>query len=219
MTSHPAVEAAKARWNTFESPEEATLLRLSCLRDLIRDLHADKSRLLAKGKKQEAQDLKTLETRIEDLRTASELGSSLDEILVGTTPIKKRTRLLPDALYGAIPKQRFDRYDRIWETALAAEAASLGWTFWAMDAWVGVQSAEEFQKGLQTNLLPHAVILFAESHEKQEAGEGQSLWHGLWYIVMQTRFRTPDFKASILPGVSQTPTPPAWKSIFLPKRR
>jgi len=214
------IEKCTTRWGDYEGLEETTLIRLAILRDVIRQLHADKSYCLATGMKSDAANFKAIETQIETLRTLGPLEGPLQDILLGTRKLKKRTRTLPEALYSWIPKEKFDRYDRAWETEIAAEASALGWRFWELGAWVKIHDAEKFHHGLNDRLLPNGVLLFAESAFVNPAEEmkGDS-WHGRWLVVLKPRFRTPDFRVLELPGVVLEPSPPVWKPLYSPKAR
>lgn len=217
----PILEPAADRWHDSEGLEESTLLRLAVLRDLVRQIHSAKSKALARGAKDEAETYRYWERRIEELRSSAALSGSLDEVLRSTQPIRKRTRLLPDSLFSFIEKEKLERYDRSWEAILAAEAISLGWRFWALDAWVKIPQAEEFHKALGTQLIPHGVLLFAESAE--DGAVTETAWHGRWVVILKPRFLTPDFRVSELPGlvsgVTQDTPSANWKLLFSPKKR
>jgi hypothetical protein len=208
------------RWQDSAGLEETTLLRLALLRDLIRRLHAEKSACMARGQKAESQAFGETEKRLTELRGAATLDAPLDELLLRTSPIRRRTRLLPEALHSFIPKDRFDRYDRQWETAIAAEALSQGWRFWMLDAWVRIADAEEWHHQLGEHLHPHGLILFAESAPDALAAHAPpDLWHGQWHIVLKPRFLTPDFRVQELSGTSDQPQPPRWRLLYSPPHR
>jgi hypothetical protein len=223
---------AAEHWRHCEGLEEATLLRLAILRDLIRELHAQKSRNLASGKKLEAQGLKVWELRVEDLRGSSKLEGDLMELL--SDPAKKpktRTRLLPEALFTNFSREKLERYDRQWEASLAAEAAQMGWHFWILDAWIDISGVEDWNQKLTEKLWPHGIILFSESAATQgfssvAIGTGDdavNFWHGRWIVLMHPRFRAPDELLGASSNlVSRTPVPPTlpkWKLLFSPRKR
>src|SRR4051794_23570593 len=88
------------RWKHCEGTEEITLLRLAMLRELIQVFHAEKSRCLATGKKDEAQQIRNWEARIHHLRDTSSLQDDLLTLLQNALndakegkKISKRTRL------------------------------------------------------------------------------------------------------------------------------
>jgi hypothetical protein len=207
-----------ARWNDSESVEESTLLRLAILRDLMREFHAQRSVLLASGKRAEAQGFREWEARAEAFRSAASLEGPLEELLHSGQPARKRTRLLPEALFSILEKDKFERYDRQWESTIAAEAASLGWRFWHLNAWVQISAVETWHRALSEKLNPHGIVLFAES-AADTAGSDPNLWHGQWLVVLKPRYLTPDFHVRALPGSSETPAPPQWKLVFSPKKR
>lgn len=220
------IERAGLRWDDCEGLEEATLIRLAILRDLLRDLHGERSKCLADGKKDLAQSFRGSEKQVEDLRTASPLAGKLNDTLANSAKAKRRTRLLPEALFGFIPRDKLERFDRTWEATLAAEAASLGWCFWSLDAWIDIREAERFQEDLASHLNPHGVILFAESAQEQAPSQtaldqpaGPVLWHGRWYVVLKPMYLTPEFHIERLAGVSKNPGVPSWRLLFSPKRR
>ncbi len=206
------------RWEEIEQADETTLVRLSLLRDLVREIHAEKSSLLAKGSRDEASKYRSLENRINDVRSAARLDQPLWQLLDPETEFKKRTRLLPETLFNFIPKNRFERYDRQWECAIAAEAASIGWKFWALDAWVEIPEAENWHRKLSAQLLPHGIILFAETLQDSAVPHDADSWHGRWFVVLRPRFLTPNFGVAELPGTRATPHPPRWKLLFTPKQ-
>jgi len=211
------IERAEGRWRDAEGIEESTLLRLAILRELVRELHAEKSKLLARGARPEAQALKVWEKKIEDLKGAASFGGTLAEAIRGDLPTRKRTRLLPESLFHFLPKEKLERYDRVWESAIAAEAATLGWRFWSLTAWVQIHQAEEWHRALSDRLIPHGVLLFAESADAVDAAG--NLWQGQWLLVLKPRFSTPDFRVRELPGVSLEPAAPLWKLLYSPKQR
>ncbi len=222
---------AAEHWRHCEGLEEATLLRLAILRDLMRQLHAEKSRTLATGRKGDAQGLKVWELRVEDLRGSSRLEGELMELLLD--PAKKpktRTRLLPEALFTTLAREKLERYDRQWEASIAAEAAQMGWQFWILDAWIDISNVEEWNQKLSEKLWPHGVVLFAESASSNSLSSGSTgsddsvnFWHGRWIVLMHPRFRAPDeLLGSSSHLVPRTPVPPAqpkWKLLFSPRKR
>lgn len=213
------------KWTHCEGLTEATLIRMSILREMVRELHAEKSQCLARGMRSEIQKYKGWEARLEELRSASSLEGPLRELLNSTTEVRKRTRLIPEAVYSFLTKEKLERYDRAWESALIAEAASLGWCFWALDAWVKISQAEEWHRMLGERLLPNGIVLFAEASpnsgmdgDPAPAPEA-SIWAGRWWIVLQARWKTPDFQLDRMPGTSLIPSAPRWKLMYSPPVR
>jgi hypothetical protein len=224
------IDRVAEKWNDCAGLEETTLIRLAILRDLMTELHAEKSRCLALGMKAEAQSFRKWEGQIEDLRIAAPLEGPIQELLANSKKLRHRTRLLPDSLFSFVAKEKLDRYDRVWESTIAAEASSLGWCFWVLDAWVDMSTVAPFQSGLSDALIPHGVVLFAESAPEPIRKPGQTdlpsdtagnpnLWHGNWFVVLKPRYRTPGFNVEKLPGISQEPVPAQWKLLFSPKKR
>jgi hypothetical protein len=220
------IAQASEHWRHCEGLEEATLLRLAILRDLMRQLHAEKSRSLAQGSKTEAQSLKVWELRIEDLRGSLRLEGELMELL--SDPAKKpktRKRLLPEALFTTLAREKLERYDRQWEASLAAEAAQMGWQFWILDAWIDISSVEDWNQKLNEKLWPHGVVLFADNASDTggsiSTGEGEgavNFWHGRWFVLMHPRFRAPDellgSSSHLVPRTPVPPSLPRWKLLF-----
>jgi hypothetical protein len=215
------------RWRHTEGQPESTLLRLAVLRDIVRSLHAQKSRCLASGRRDLSQALRGWEQRLHELRNQAKLEGELTELVTGSTPIKKRTRLLPEALYAAIDREKLERYDRQWEAVLAAEAASLGWRFWALEAWVEITLVEDWNRALNEQLWPSGLVLFVESSGVQAPAPATDqefpLWRGRWLLVVHPRFKSPEeiaLNLSQWPGTPpEAPQPPHWKLLFSPKTR
>lgn len=229
------------RWNQCEGPPGGGVLRLAVLRDLSRELHAEKSRCLAEGRRKGVDDLRPLEARIDELRNAASLESAgtLESLVASGQPIRKRTRLIPVGLFAAIPRDRLERFDRLWEGAIAAEACARGWSFWILQAWVEIALAEDFHRALGELLWPRGVILFAESAAAGPTGQAVSarspmsaaqenrscdlaspLWAGLWTMVFSPDVGSPEdlrLRLSALPGGSEVPAPASWKLVFTPK--
>jgi hypothetical protein len=208
------------RWTHCEGQSEATLLRLNVLRELASTLHATKSQFLATGKRGEAQSLKSWESKLEELRGCSPLDGNLLELLNGARKAKKRTRVLPDALFTAIEREKLERYDRQWEGSLAAEAVSLGWRFWSLGVWVQIALIEDWDKRLREQLWPHGIVLFTESAGSPLADSSD--WHGRWIVALHPKFRTPaeislDFAR--WSGTVVSRGNPEWKLLFSPRSR
>jgi hypothetical protein len=229
------VASQSERWRHCDSSPFAGLLRLSILRELMRELHAQKSRSLAAGQREGARALKIWENRLTELRSHPKLEGDLSDLVCGRGDARKRTRLLPEALYSAIPRDKLDRYDRQWETAIAAEACSMGWRFWSLEAWIEITLAEEWNRRLQDQLWPSALVLFAESAESSSASGSRkaqppstavaplgaasaeggpltpetALWRGRWILVAEPRFRTPaEIAGSAALNLAQWPGSP-----------
>lgn len=212
-----------------DQPQATTLLRLAVLRDVFRALHAQKSRCLATGMKEQAQALKFWEARLEELRGADLSletlaepraydGDDLFAILGTQTPLKKRSRVIPQGLFSAIEREKLERYDRVWENALTAEAASIGWRFWRLEAWVSIQAIEAWNARLTEALWPDGIVLFVESAGFEETSDPEKArWQGQWTVSINPRFKTAqeiglDFHG--WPG--QAGNGHSWKSLFTP---
>lgn len=225
MRAEDIVQLYIDRWNLSKGMPQATLLRLSVLRDLVRALHAEKSQHLAAGQTQEAQSMKTLEARIDELKGSAPLEGPLPDLVFGTSKLRKRTRLLPNALFEMIPKDRFERFDRVWESAIAAEAAGTGWRFWCLDAWVEISDAEAWHRALSESIWPKGVVIFVESAPAAESATAEvatdkPVWQGRWFLVAEPGITTGDQMSaplSELPGASPVHPAPRWKLLYSPK--
>ena len=157
------LEQYAEKWRLCEGLPESDLLRLVVLRELLQSLHAEKSRLLSSGKRDESTSIRALETHIEELRNAKPLEGDLAALASGTAKFKKRSRLLPAAVFTAVDREKLERFDRKWEAAIAAEAISQGWRIWSLENWVEIPRVEEWNRKLVDQLWPHGIVLFVES--------------------------------------------------------
>jgi hypothetical protein len=225
-----AIASYSEKWRHTEGLAERVLLRLAILRDITLALHAQKSRCLASGRRDLAQGLRHWEERLHELRNSPKLEGDLRELLTGTEPLKKRTRLLPEALYTAIERGKLERYDRVWEASLAAEAVTQRWQFWALEAWVEITLVEDWNRSLCDQLWPSGIVLFVESAPSlprtprpAQTSSEPLLWQGRWIAVVDTRIKNPLEVTSNLPGwpgsPSSPPSPPLWKLLFSPGSR
>lgn len=222
VTPSELVEQVIERWKVCGGLEETNLLRLSILRDLTRRMHAEKSRCMAYGRKTLVEEFRIWEEKVEALRSAAKLDMSLEEAIENSTKIRHRTRLIPESLFTFIDREKLERYDRAWEATLAAEAAALGWCFWNLTAWVRIEAVEAWQEQLVDRLIPHGVVLFAESSERPaQNGEHApaEAWLGCWSLVLKPQYRTPDFRIAQIQGGAPGPRSPEWRILFSPKRR
>ncbi|MCM2277555.1 MAG: hypothetical protein NDJ89_05715 [Oligoflexia bacterium] len=225
---HPLLERSTDLWKQIgeSGGPSAFLLKLAVLRDIHRAIHARKSGCLAKGQRDEARRLGEWETRVQELRLSASLDGDLTELIERpASSARKRTRVLPDALFSFIPKEKLERYDRIWENALAAQACSLGWRFWILDAWVQIPLIERWNQTLTEQLWPHGIVLFTENAgflESRTDNPDDALWRGQWYVILDPRFTDPNELSRGIaewPGGTITaPTPAHWRAVFTPKR-
>ena len=217
---------AADKWQDSEGLPQMNLIRLGLLRETLQNLHSEKSRCLAEGRKQAAQAIRSWEQKIEELKDLPLLGNLME--LVQSSPLPsttqlKRKRLLPEALYNRMDREKLERYDRKWESAIAAEAISLNWHFWVLDSWVHIPFLEEWNKTLTEKLWPHGLILFTETSVADHAeivqeDEDSAFWRGSWMTVLAPNFRDPkelSLNSNYWPGaVLKAPTPPQWKPIY-----
>ena len=208
--SHDLLEKAGQRWRLCSQSEDVTLLRLAILRDFVRELHSQKSQCLAVGKRQELPALKLWESRAEKLRDCSPLDDDLKGLHSGDLKIKKRTRLLPEALFTVIDREKLERYDRQWEATLAAEGTSRGWRFWSVQVEIEIPEVEAWNRKFSEQLWPHGIVLFVESVETTPVDS--PIWTGRWLVMIHPRFRSPQ---EVAPLASDPAT--HWKLLFSPK--
>jgi hypothetical protein len=212
------------RWNDCHDLSQINLLRLGLLRELIQVLHSEKSRCLAEGRKENAQEIRDLESKVECLRDFNNLqGDLIQMIYKSSGEATRKKRLIPESLYLHLDRAKLERYDRKWECAIAAEAIALNWKFWYLDSWVKISGIEEWNKSLMDRLWPHGLVLFTESASTQNNEIIQEmgnvpLWHGHWIIVLDTQLKHPTELSLHLnhwPGSpEEPPTPAQWKSLY-----
>ena len=218
------IQETFSNWNDCNELSGKRVLQLSLLRQLIRKLHSEKSRYLARGLRKEAQDLKEWELKIQNLRERPSLNEDLATLLQSSAPLNKaKQQRLPEALFQRIDSEKLNRYDREWEKAIASEAIHLGWNFWSFTLWVKVDLIEEWEKKLSSVLWPHGVILFAENYGQKTSFHvdelnSTTLWQGQWTLVMDSRFQHPSEILSSLTSVQELPeNPPAapkWARLY-----
>jgi len=214
------VEQAAERWRIAGSGPDCDLLRLAVTRDLMHSLHAEKSRFLSKGQREEASKMKAYEKKIEEIRSSAPLSAQLQDILSGTSALKKRTRLLPEALFGVLSREKFERYDRQWEAALASEANQIGWDFFGLEAKLEIQKIDEWNKRLTERLWPNGIVLFVESISlESEKDSMPATWHGRWIVVIKPQFQNSQLLSTDLNNWPGTQMPVTWKLLFSPKNR
>ena len=71
------LERSAEKWRLCEGQPACELLRLVVLRELVQVLHAEKSRLLSGGKRDETAEIRGIENRIELLRNTKPLTGDL----------------------------------------------------------------------------------------------------------------------------------------------
>jgi hypothetical protein len=223
------IKEASERWRLAGGVPESDLLRLSIARDLMHALHAQKSRFLAQGQRDQASTLRDYEAKMEEIRTSAPLSAGLEEIFAGTAKLKKRTRILPEPLFSVLEREKLERYDRTWEAALASESCHLGWSFWSLEARLDIQKIEEWNRRLAQRLWPGGIVLFVESisldpvRTTPESGSAEksnsTSWLGRWITLMHPRFQAAPTLLSEVNEWPGTRAPIAWKLLFFPKNR
>ncbi len=211
------------RWMDCDSYKEAHLLRMALLRELMRSIHAEKSRLLATGLKADAHDLKLWENQIEALRESSSLTGELMHLLENSDTLRKKSLVLPESLFKTIERDKLMRYDRKWEATLASLAFYFQWRLWKVEAWVEISQIEEWDKTLSSRLWPHGIILFTESAKLEEVKtveeiDNQLIWKGQWFVLLDSKFNSTEelpLNLEQWPG-SPRPAPslPKWTDLY-----
>jgi hypothetical protein len=222
------IQGVSERWQDCEGLPEMTLLRLAILRELIQMLHSAKSRCLAGGLKTEALDIKRWEVRIEEIKDSAILQGSLPQLLQQSSPstptLSKKKRNIPESLFTSFDRDKVLRYDRKWEAAILAEALSLNWKVWALDAWVNIPQIEEWDRAFTQRLWPHGLILITENAKSSQDSQSSSTdsdshcWQGRWTILLHPHFKhitELSLQLDRWPGSPEKPpSPPAWKRIY-----
>lgn len=216
----PVIQSLQEYWTQCADLPEEGLLRLSLLRDAMRKLHAEKSSLLARGDRSQVALIKSWEDKVHRLREAPTLRGELMAQLEGEIAAGRRSRILPQALYNQISRERLERYDRQWENLLAAEACQLGWRFWALSGKVAIDRTSESDLALQSALWPNAVVLFSEPATDVDGGIEGEFWHGRWLMVIEPHFKSAEDLHLNLAGIpGGVPDSWRWKLLFSPRSR
>lgn len=211
------------KWKECTNLPETTLLRLSILRTLVQNLHTEKSRCLATGLKADAQLIRTWENHLELLQKSSKLTGELFETIQQSKDVPKKNRVIPEALFQRLNREKFERYDRKWEAVLVAEAMSLNWQVWTLEAWVNIPLIKEWDVYFTQKLWPQGIVLFVESAEEQvidsQNHSEKNCWRGRWVVVLHPRIKTEhdlSFSFNHWPGAPDPapPSPPRWTLIY-----
>ncbi|MGE0614720.1 MAG: hypothetical protein AB7P04_03690, partial [Bacteriovoracia bacterium] len=202
-----------SRWDDSAALAECSLLRLVILRDLYRYLHAERSKVLVEGSKKSVDDIRALQTSLEELRGQDLRGLSLSDVISRAkagkpldTPRRPAAELLQK-----IEREKLERYDRKWESALAAEAFHCGWGFWHLDAWVKVSTAEAFHGHLSRSLWPKGIVLFVEASPGNSLDKtDEPIWKGRWVCTLSPQKDPKATPLLSIPGISSRPDEPRW---------
>jgi hypothetical protein len=223
LTIEEMIENEASRWDDCSNSSEITLLRLVILRRLIQDLHSEKSRCLGGGLKTQALAIRDWEMKIDELRECASLNGNLMEMIQKSKQLPKKSRVLPEALFRVIDRNKLVRYDRQWECAMISEGLSQGWNVWMLESWVKISSITRWELELVDKLWPHGVILFAESAEQNQYHSSAdsnepTLWKGRWLCLLQPELNhSKDLlfnDATLLNPSTQLPDRPEWKRLF-----
>ncbi|MCC7440408.1 MAG: hypothetical protein IT285_02175 [Bdellovibrionales bacterium] len=203
---------AEPLWSEAGRSQHPRLLRLVLLRDLVRTLHAERSRLMSVHQPGRAEALSELEPLLESLRPDALVEVTLTALVtlkLGLKRQKARPPEIPDSLAARLGAGKLNRYDRLWEGEIAVEGQLQGWNFWNLDAWVEITRAEQFHQALGQRLWPVAVVLFVEAAPVEEANPGVESdpprWRGRWYLVARPDWTPPSGPLQNLPGGDMEP--------------
>jgi predicted transcriptional regulator len=217
MSAEEIITGYRERWDSYSTHRFRNLLRIALLRELARGLHSEKSACLAKGLRNDARTLGTWEKQIEELRDRADLNQGLPETIADTTA-KKRSRILPEAIFSIIEREKLERFDRLWEAALISEGLQQGWSLWSLDLRVQISFAEQSNKELNQKLFPNGLVLFAESMQLgPNVSSSPEFWNGRWYVMLDSALGKPDSRLNIA-GIDKSSEPPRWKLLFSAKK-
>jgi hypothetical protein len=235
MTLDQLAEQTARLWEQAQEPSadkyrKATrLLRLAIIRELVRQIHTQRSELLARGRLAEATELeyretffnyRFLEVRFEEARFREVFlasGRKTKPLTISATPLE-----LPSGLAAAVPPEKLNRHDRKLEAEMAREALKQSWNFWTLDAWVEVQKVESWAKSLEQKLWPYGVVLFVESDGFLKSfpvdGKSRAFWHGRWTIILTPRVKDPtqDLTMDFENWCAIPSDWPSWKLLYKP---
>lgn len=208
-------------WNQLSQLKDAELLKIAVLRDLVMDLHSEKSRLLATQHRAGARNLTLWENRIESLMNHDSLEGELVALIKNVALSSSNTPVIPPALFSVFSKDKILRADRKWEAALLRKSHELNWRFWNLEAWVEIPKIGEWSDTMKKALWPRGIFLFSESAAAAPASPSEltrGFWHGQWWL---TAAPEEDLIKTILenlkqwPGTAQKPpSPPQLKHVF-----
>ena len=209
-------------WKEISEHPDKSILRLAILRDLSRQLHAERSMHLAQGKIPQGQTLEQIELQLAAIRGREKLLSaqSLEEALSQASGQEAIKTEIPESLAAIIPRSKLERYDRQWEAALATGAFQRGWAIWELYTTIQVAKAEVFHKHLSQSLWPKGLILFVESGNPSSNIEEGS-WNGHWFITSISSLNPAHLEIEASPGVRTggSFSAPTWHPLFPETRR
>ena len=212
------VDELEPRWVDSARSRSAPVLRTVLLRELMQRLHAERSLRLAerpgeRGPHPAVGEISRLETRIGELCGRKVDSRSLTEAIESAKRAPGTAANLPQEVIDALGSQRIKRADRKWEAAIAAQAAGHGWSFWALDAWVRLRTAEAFHEFLSRSIWPQGVVLFVEaapSAAERKPLEFRDHWQGRWYATFDPEAPREPPGPQGYPGLLTDPEPPRW---------
>ncbi|MEK6704490.1 MAG: hypothetical protein AABZ06_01750 [Bdellovibrionota bacterium] len=199
------------RWKALGRRHDASVLKLAILRNMSRDVHAQKSRDLSSSSPGETSEndavLLELERILDNLRSSTLDSNDLETLLKNTAPpLAERT--LPKGLLAIIPSEKLLRRDRVWEAAIIAEGLNYHWHIWTLSASIPVAEVENWNNILADILWPGGILLYVES---QDDGTNGKTWHGKWITLLAPEIDPLKFQAKLQTFDSK---PPVWELIY-----
>lgn len=171
---------AQAWKQACRHPAAENTLKLSLLREWSRQIHAHTSRLLARGKGDEARLNQSHESWVDALPRHEWQELSWPELL--TRP-ELRTAAAEAKLPASTPPEwrvRLERGDRRWEREIWIEAVRARWQGFELRAQVPIRLVEAWNEALSKTLWPRGVVLLTEAGDPPIEGDR---WNGRWLAV------------------------------------
>ncbi len=206
VQSIPSIREVIQKWNHLGEHKYFSVLKLGLLRDLVRLVHAERSRALANGEASFAKSLGTLETSLDhSLAGGLDPSEILNFLTSSSAPKNQPTLANPVDFSRHSPwiKSHLERFDRKWEKTIAYEAFKWGWNLWSLHVVVKIDLAEKFHEQLGRYLWPDGILLFTEaSHPSEQKKRNLQEWAGVWMCLLSSEIETPKFKIHEIPGVA-----------------
>lgn len=194
------------------------LLRMVLLRDAIREIHSQRSVMLAKGDSREAKDLQSLEKSIDDRVGGYYEVETFESFLALPPPGRSPSAALSADFLHVFGEERFHRMDRKWEREMASEACALGWNFWALDAWIEIPKVEAFHNEATSRSWPKGISLIVEGVPSASPHlPDRAIWKGRWFWAFHPSYDPVALdllKWGKSHGILSDPDRPGWKRLF-----
>lgn len=178
------------------NPAERRLLRLALLREASRRCHAELSRLLVRGGRNQAWEVQAQESRLSQLRfhpTLDLAWGAWDEKPAAPPASPSAASTAGSPFTGpAWSPLHLDRHDRLWELALALAARDAGWEFFRRTLVLTHEAIDAFARALDLALWPEAIFLCTLPAAAPNEPAVTGSWAGDWYFATpsEARLRT-----------------------------